>query len=501
MEYILDPTEIHGVIFDLDGVVTETAHIHAIAWKMLFEDILPKLKPKATPYQHPQDYLKYIDGKPRVDGVKSMLQSRSISIPFGHMDDPPDKETICGIGNKKNALFLKLLEEEGVLAFPATVDFIKDLLQAKIKTALISSSKNCIPIIQRAHLENCFQTIVEGTRAEKLKIKGKPAPDIFLRAAQELEISPQHCAIVEDALSGVEAGKRGQFKLVIGIDRANQKKALLDHGATIAVKELSEIYVKRPHALDNFETLNDAFQKKRPAFFLDYDGTLTPIVQTPDLAILSPSMRHILHTLSQNYLTAIISGRDRKDVESKVSLRGIIYAGSHGFDIAGPEGLFYENEEAKAFVDALHDAENALKRSTKHIPGVLIERKKYAIAIHYRLVKENKIPPLTQIIGDIHARFPILRLSQGKKIFELQPSIAWNKGKALLYLLESLDLNPENTLPIYIGDDTTDEDAFLVLKNHGIGIKVGSDDTPTQASLLLKDPGEVEILFKKILKI
>jgi trehalose-phosphatase len=228
----------------------------------------------------------------------------------------------------------------------------------------------------------------------------------------------------------------------------------------------------------------------RVAVFLDYDGTLTPIVSQPEDAWLSDSMRQALRELAAKASVGILSGRELEDVRQRVNIDDVMYAGSHGFDIAGPRDL--RSQVATKFLPTLGAAEDALHQLLDDIPGARVERKRFSIAAHYRNVNENDLPTLMQAVEAVAARHPELRRIDGKKVYELLPNIDWDKGKAVLWLLETPGLKGGNVRPIYIGDDTTDEDAFRALKQTGVGILVSEQSQPTAASYSLKNPAEVE---------
>ncbi len=249
-----------------------------------------------------------------------------------------------------------------------------------------------------------------------------------------------------------------------------------------------------PSALEHVQEI--ASGNRQLAIFLDYDGTLTPIVSRPDEAVLMDSTREILRTLAGKIPVAILSGRELKDVRKRVDIDGIIYAGSHGFDIAGPHGL--QRREATEFLPALDFAEKELREKLDDIAGALIERKRFSIAAHYRNVNESDFPKLERGVSEIAARHRKLRRIDGKKVYELLPNIDWDKGKAMLWLLEELSLERPNACPIYIGDDRTDEDAFRALEQRGIGVLVSEQPRPTAASYSLKDPAEVEKFLREL---
>jgi beta-phosphoglucomutase family hydrolase len=234
-----------AVIFDLDGVITKTALVHSAAWKKMFDEyLIDREKNYKEPFReflHETDYLPYVDGKPRYKGVESFLQSRGINIPFGTPEDEPGKETVCGLGNRKNQAFNDVLEKDGVAVYDSTVEFIKELKKQGIKVGVASSSKNCKAVLEKAELLHLFETRVDGEVSAELGLKGKPEPDIFTVAADNLKVTYDKAVVVEDAVSGVQAGKAGNFGLVLGIAREENEKELLINGADIVVTDIEEI--------------------------------------------------------------------------------------------------------------------------------------------------------------------------------------------------------------------------------------------------------------------
>jgi len=509
--YTISKADFDAVIFDLDGVVTDTASMHAEAWKKMFDEFLSRYYDRQNkpfrPFDKDEDYRLYVDGKPRFDGVKSFLESRSIDLPEGSPEDDAGMETLHGLGRLKNGYFLKQIEERGAVVYDSTVEFIHSLKKHGFRTAIISSSKNCAMILDSVNLSGLFEVRVDGVDSRVLGIQGKPAPDIFLEAARQLEVKPARSVVIEDAISGVRAGRAGKFGLVIGVARTGDRESLLKNGADVAVEDLVEITVSveaeapktLPSALESFEEIARESRGKSIAMFLDYDGTLTPIVETPDKAVIAEDMREAVIELSRHCTLGVISGRDLKDVKDKVKIDSIVYAGSHGFDISGPEGLQLKNETGTEFLPVLDEAEKKLSAKLGHIKGVLVERKRFAIAIHYRLAAPEKVEMVEEVVDKVASDHPALRKAYGKKIFELQPDIDWHKGKALFTLLSALNLDGDDVLSFYLGDDVTDEDAFRSLKDRGIGIVVWDEPYETAASYSLRNPDEVrEFLLKLI---
>jgi len=234
-----------AVMFDLDGVVTQTAGLHARCWKQTFDEFLRHRRHKTGEslqlFDIKKDYTKYVDGKLRYDGVRSFLQSRDIDLPFGDPGDPPAKETVCGLGNRKNFLFEEALKKEGVEVYQGTVAWIRQLRSEGLKTAVVSASTHCDMILKAAALTHLFEARVDGNIAQELHLEGKPAPDTYLKAAELLKVEPRRAVVVEDALAGVQAGYRGNFGLVIGVDRKGNAEELLKNGADFVVEDLVEL--------------------------------------------------------------------------------------------------------------------------------------------------------------------------------------------------------------------------------------------------------------------
>lgn len=232
-----------ALLFDLDGVLTRTATLHAASWKRLFDEYLAgragRWGEEFRPFELIADYRKYVDGKPRYDGVESFLASRGISLPWGSPSDTPDRETVCGLGNRKDRYFEEALRDEGVEVFPEAVALVREARARGLKTAVVSSSRNCAAILSRAGILELFDTRVDGVEAERLRLRGKPAPDTFLEAARQLGVAPDRAVVFEDAISGVQAARTGGFR-VVGVDESGNR-GLADHGADLVVSHLGEI--------------------------------------------------------------------------------------------------------------------------------------------------------------------------------------------------------------------------------------------------------------------
>ncbi|MEQ8547585.1 MAG: trehalose-phosphatase [Cyclobacteriaceae bacterium] len=254
-----------------------------------------------------------------------------------------------------------------------------------------------------------------------------------------------------------------------------------------------------PDALEQIDEIFKKIGSKKPALFLDYDGTLTPIVSNPENAILSDEAKEALSKLSEDIKVAIISGRDRKDIKKRIDIENLIYAGSHGFDIKGPNNINIQYEPGKKALPQLDEAENQIQDKLKDIKGAQVERKKYAIAVHYRNVDESEIDKVKDTINKEVKAYNKLKIGTGKMILELKPDLDWDKGRALERLMEELKLSEAEHVPIFIGDDVTDEDALKAVRKSGVGIIVGSHDEKTAASYRLEDSSAVMKFLDELL--
>ena len=242
------PAGITACLFDLDGVLTQTAKVHAAAWKEMFDAFLRGRPEQAgqdlRPFE-PADYARYVDGKLRADGVRAFLASRGIELPEGSPEDPPTAESVNGLGTRKNELVLELLERDGVEVYEGSVRFVEAVRDAGLRRAVVSASQNCRAVLEAAGIDGLFEVRVDGIVAAEANLRGKPAPDTFLAAAERLGVEPAHAAVFEDAVAGVEAGRAGSFGCVIGVDRIGDPEALCAHGADTVVADLAELLVRR----------------------------------------------------------------------------------------------------------------------------------------------------------------------------------------------------------------------------------------------------------------
>jgi beta-phosphoglucomutase family hydrolase len=243
------PDEVTTCLFDLDGVLTPTAEVHAKAWKLTFDAFLAHRAEQTgapvAPFDAVADYDEYVDGKPRYEGVQSFLESRGIELPHGDPSDAPGESTIDALGNRKNERVLELIHAQGVKPYPGSVAYLRAARDAGLRRAVVSSSTNCRDVLTSAGIIDFIEEIVDGVVAAREHLRGKPAPDTFLRAAEGLGVEPAHAAVFEDALAGVEAGRAGGFGIVVGVDRVGQAPALKAHGADIVVNDLADLLARQ----------------------------------------------------------------------------------------------------------------------------------------------------------------------------------------------------------------------------------------------------------------
>lgn len=243
------PAHVRACLFDLDGVLTRTATVHAAAWKEMFDDYLRERATREgtefVPFDAVDDYDEYVDGRPREDGVRTFLASRGVHLPEGTPDDAPQAETVNGLGNRKNALVLRRIREDGVEPYEGSVRFVHAARDAGLRCAVVSSSANCRDVLAAAGIEDLFEQRIDGVVAHERRLRGKPAPDTYLEGARVLGTDPDAAAVFEDALAGVEAGRAGRFGVVVGVDRVGQADQLRAHGADIVVRDLAELLQSR----------------------------------------------------------------------------------------------------------------------------------------------------------------------------------------------------------------------------------------------------------------
>lgn len=385
-------------------------------------------------------------------------------------------------------------------AVPATLALIRKLADAGVATAVYSVSSDCEQILAAAGIHDVFDVCVDGVVAEALRLPEKPDPAVLLEVTARLGTAPERAVVIDDTEAGVCAGHLGGFALVIGFGRADRAEDLMSSGADVVISDPVEVDVRSgdrrlsnlPNALDAYGQMIGTIDGRRPFICLDYDGTVSEIVSDPNAATLVDGAADALRALAEQCPVAILSGRDLADVRARVGVPGIWYAGSHGFEMVGPDGTDYHNDDAAAAVPALELAAETLRDQLSSISGAYVEHKRYAVAVHYRNTPSDWVAEIIAATRESGTRLG-LRVTSGRKVIELRPDIDWDKGSALKWIQDRLP-HEARSLPIYIGDDLTDEDAFDALRAGGVGIAVRHDedhDRPTAARFTLENPRRV----------
>ncbi len=506
---------IDAVIFDLDGVLTDTASAHFQSWKQTFD---PLLRERAA--QHGEefepftmaDYHTYVDGKPRFDGVRSFLVSRGISLEEGGeaKEAPGDADTVHAVGMRKNARYQEFLTRGQVERFDDALRFVDTLRQRGVALAVVSSSRNCATVLQAAGLSELFRARVDGNDLVAHNMAGKPAPDMFLEAAGRLGVAPENAVVVEDAVSGVEAGRRGHFACVVGMARTGNDEALANAGADVVIHSFDELDLRPtggqmptndlPDALEEVDAIVDQLGERRLAVFLDYDGTLTPIVERPEVG---RAQRRRCARRSRGWPTrarvAIVSGRDLEDVRELVGLDGSTTPAATASTSRGPTGRSMPR----------------WRRAPRSLPALDARRGRAAQGAGRRSracrssASASPWPCTTASVADARRRRRSSARSTGcigrsagaaqdaaaRRSSSCSRDIDWDKGKAVLWLLEALGLTAPDVVPLYIGDDVTDEDAFRRWPAGGVTWLCSRRPGATAAGYRLADPARGRTLL------
>lgn len=365
---------------------------------------------------------------------------------------------------------------------------VRDLETAGVRTAVYSTGAECRSTLADTAL---FDVTVDGATSQE--------------AAARLDVQIQRSVVVEDTAEGIAAGRNAGFALAVGVERDGNGRELVESGADAALSRLGDIAVRTgdlpmsriPNALSTYDELAGKLSGHRPLVALDFDGTLSEIVPDPDVAVLVDGAAEELARAAAKYPVAILSGRDLADVRRRIDVPGLWYAGSHGFESLAPDGTPHQNEEAAAAVPVLARAADELREILAGVPGARVEHKRFAVAVHYRDVAADR---LGEVIASAHrlGQRDQLKVTNGRKVVELRPRVDWDKGTTLSWIGEQIGGDP---LPVYLGDDLTDEDAFDAVRGTGIGILVqhGEDgDRPSSARFTLESPAEVVDLLRRM---
>ena len=482
--------------------MADTAKAHLAAWK---ETMDPLLADRGQAAVARADDLGGVDGVANPDSVRRFLAARGIEVPEGAEDDLRH-DTLRGLCNLENRRFGAWLEDNPVPLFEDAVDLMRGLAGAGIRIGIVAASRNTRRLIEAAGLGETIDATIDGGEAQDLGLAIRPDPAQLVETARRLDAQPHETAVIEDTVAGVTAAAAGRFGLVIGVNRRQddpgaQRHALRANGADLVTRDLRRLLLpgggglrtldRLPLVWDRLEAFGAHLKGRRLSVFLDFDGTLSPIVDDYRAASIPDETRDAIRRLAGTCPVAIISGRDLADVRARVGIDDVIYAGSHGFDIAGPDGLQARPDAADAFLEPIAAADRDLRAAVAHIRGAMVERKTFSVAVHYREVAQGDVAALGEAVESVLARHDKLRKGRGKKVIEIQPRADWDKGRAVEWLLEHTHLGERAALPLYLGDDLTDEDAFAALGSRGVGISVRGGGRATLADHALADPDDV----------
>lgn len=353
----------------------------------------------------------------------------------------------------------------------------------------------------------CVTRLIDDTEKERISARVR-------KLLLDEGINAKRSIVFADDPSLVKAVRRKGLFTIAGISGSiSAKRPFYEAGAYVVVQDINniDIFYGKPDSKPAFsqdipglfghqQHFSRQFKSRKPVFFFDYDGTLSPIVKDPEKAFMSDERRNLLHALAEKYTVAVVSGRDRSDIQSFVELDNIIYAGSHGFRISGPGGMHMELDEAQQLLPRLDKMEKKLTTLLEEgIEGVQIERKYYAIAIHYRNAPKGAYKEIVEKVNTVIGGDRDFKKGRGKKLLEVKPSLNWHKGKALEWIMDKLNFAwPENYMPVYTGDDVTDEDAFRTLADNGIGILVGQHSQPSAATYHLENVDQVDAFLEEL---
>lgn len=389
----------------------------------------------------------------------------------------------------------------------SSIPLLRRLQQVGVATAAYSSGRDCERVLTVAGIADLFGVCVDGRDTDENGPAVEADPAVLLEASRRLGVDPGRSVVIGYAGPGVRAGRSGGFAVVIGVDRTGHADELLSSGADVVVSDIADVGVRTgdrrmselPNALESYGQLIDDVAGRRLFVCLDYDGTLSAIVSDPDTATLIPGAAEALERLAAQCPVAVLSGRDLADIRDRVGLPGLWYAGSHGFELVGPDGSRDQNDAAASAVRVLEAAAADLSHELEHLPGVRVEHKRFAVAIHYRNVAPEHV---AEVVAAAHrcGQRRGLRVTNGRKVVELRPNVDWDKGTALRWIRDRV-YRSGDVASIYIGDDLTDEDAFDAIRSDGIGIVVRHDEDggrPTAARYTLSDPAQVAEMLRRL---
>ncbi|MGE0081664.1 MAG: trehalose-phosphatase [Thiohalomonadaceae bacterium] len=489
MNSAIERARFDAVLFTLDGVLVQTDTVFSGAWQEAFDEFLARRVPGAghTPFDPQHDYDTQVHGRAPLDAAQRLLDARNLVVPTGKPNDTPRSVSAWGLANAAQARIVARLRGAPPPIYEPAVRLARTLRGCGIRVATVSLSRQAEEVLRATGMAALFHARVDGRDLERFRMRAWPAPDLWLEALRRLEVPAARAAAFVAGEAQAEAARAAGITTLWDVTAAPAgHPAMFDLFTVVLPASAADEAQALPSALAEVERI--APPGRKLALFLDFDGTLTGITGTPREAILAPAMRDVLASLAERTPLAIVSGRDLDNLQARVGLSNLWYAGSHGFDIAGPDDLRYQPAEALACLPALDAAEQFLRDQLAGVEGALVERKRFALAAHYRPVAPGEAQRVKAAAEAARSMTEGLRASHGKKVIELLPDVDWHKGRAMQWLLERMA--PE-AWPVYIGDDQTDEDAFILLAGHGAGIVVQDQPAATAARYRLRSPDEV----------
>jgi alpha,alpha-trehalase len=495
---VIDPRYHDAVIFDLCGVLTDAASRRHPAWASLFNDYLAR-RPAHEDEDHSpftdDDYWRLVDGKPYPDGVADFLASRGISLPRGAPSDVVD-DTVCGLANRQQQAYADLLDRE-VPLFGAMVNLARKLRDVEVAAAAAHTNiPGSQPMSMVAGVDSLLDVYIGGTADEP----------ISTAAARALGVHHHRTVVVGDTEAGLSAGRDAGFALVIGIDSTGHADGLVQCGADAVVADVADIAVRTgdkriseiPNAMKSYGQLAGITIGRDSVLFLNYDVALSQTVAEPRAVALVDGAARALRSLAAASPVVVISGRDLADIRDRVGIPGIWYAGSHGFELLGPDGNNHrEHEAGAAAVPVLAGVAAQLRDILDHIPGVRVVHTRFAVTVQYLEAASEHIDEIVATTRKLGQRNK-LRVSSGRMLVELRPDVQWDGGTRLAWIQSHVD-KPKSLIPIYIGGDLTDEDAFEAVQLGGVGIAVRHNEDGnrrTAARFVLNGLDEVRELLE-----
>lgn len=448
------------------------------------------------------DYINFVDGRPRRDGIEKFLNSRKIQL------SPLEIEEIS---QKKNKLYLEILERNGIEIVKDTMIFIHYLHKEKIPMGVVSSSINAHKILRDCQIEDVFEVIITPEEAFSKSLKGKPSPDYFLEATKIIKVNPSVTTIVEDSLAGIEAAVKGGFGEVIGFNSSGDRhifESLIDKGAHIAVDSLLKLkitstFTPLPNLMDHVDEIFFKKNSKNYYLFLDLDRSIFSI---KDWHLQKQTFSDLLDIISKlshhHHHVSIVTGHDLAVIKNKLPFESVSYIASHGFEILTRNGVFFKVCDFDFIEQDFHEAMLYFKKIFSHFLEANLERKKFSLFLDYRNLSSYEArQKLVDIVKNyVHSR-KVFKIQESETDLEILPKINWDKGKAMKKIYELFNIDKSQFPPIYLGDGKNDEDAFREMRYWGISVLADLEERFSMASYRLVGPCDVKLFLEKYLSI